>query len=276
MGPVMFSVSVGQINMMFDTMLATTIEGNGSVSWLYYSDRLMEFPLGMLGIAIATVILPALSRLHADGGHGFSRTLEWGLRCILFAGIPATLALLQLAEPMVITLYQRGAFGVESVAPTVRSVRALALGLVAFMAVKILASAWFSRHDTRTPVRIGLIAIAVNVVLNLALIMPLHHAGLALATSLAAFVNAGLLLRGLLRQRILVLSSQWWPVLTRIVVATLAMAAVLQWLQQPAAVWIAWRDWQRVIHLGAACVAGGVVYMAALWLLGLRPRHFRT
>jgi putative peptidoglycan lipid II flippase len=277
MVPVMFSVSVGQINLMLDSMLATLISGDGSVSWLYYSDRLVELPLGVFGIAIATVILPVLSRIHGDSdGHTFSHTLEWGLHCIVVIGLPATLALLLLTEPIVITLYRHGAFGADAVAPTSRSVRALTLGLVAFMAIKILASAWFSRQDTRTPVRIGIVAMAVNLLLNLALIVPLRHAGLALATSIAAWVNAGLLLRGLLQRHILVLTSQWWSVLARIVVANLAMCAVLVLMQRPVGVWLAWHDWQRVAHLALLCVAGGASYVAALWLTGLRPGHFRA
>lgn len=277
MVPVMFSVSVGQINLMLDTMLATSIEGDGSVSWLYYSDRLMELPLGIFGIAIATVILPALSRIHSAGDAGqFAHTLEWGLRCILVVGLPASVALLLLAEPMVITLYQRGEFGVDSVLPTTRSVRALGLGLVAFMAIKILASAYFSRQDTRTPVRYGVIAMVTNMVLNLALIVPLKHVGLALATSLAAFLNAGLLLWGLLKLKVLVLSSQWWGITGRIVIANVVMVVVVLVLQQPAATWLAWNDWLRVGYLLLLCTAGGLAYLAGLWLCGLRPRHFRA
>jgi putative peptidoglycan lipid II flippase len=274
--PVMFSVSVGQINLLLDTVLATSIDGDGSVSWLYYSDRLMELPLGIFGIAIATVILPALSRMHSSGTSGdFSATLEWGLRTILVLGVPACVALVVLAEPLVITLYQRGQFGVASVLPTARSLQAYALGLLAFMAIKILATAWFARQDTRTPVRIGVIAMVCNMVLNLALILPLAHVGLALATSLAAFLNAGLLLRGLLQQRVLVFASGWWAHVSRVLVASSILAAVLMLLAQDSAAWFGWSDLRRTAMLGLLCTAGGLGYVLALLALGLRPAHLR-
>lgn len=277
MVPVMFSVSVGQINLMLDTVLATSIEGDGSVSWLYYSDRLMELPLGIFGIAIATVILPALSRIHSAGdADQFSRTVEWGLRCILVVGLPTSVALLMLAEPMVITLYQRGEFGVESVLPTTRSVRALGLGLLAFMAIKILASAYFSRQDTRTPVRYGVIAMGTNMVINLVLILPMKHVGLALATSLSAFLNAGLLLYGLVKPGVFRFSRQWWTVTTKVCLANLLMIAVLWLLQQEGSVWIGWNDLERIGFLLGLCAVGGATYFAGLWLLGLRPAHFRA
>jgi putative peptidoglycan lipid II flippase len=275
--PVMFSVSVSQINLMLDTILATSIPGNGSVSWLYYSDRLLELPLGMFGIGIATVILPALSRIHSNNEtERFSHTLEWGLRTILLVGIPASVAMLQLAEPMVITLYQRGEFGIGSVLPTVLSVRAMGVGLVAFMAIKILATAYFSRQDTRTPVRVGIIAMVANMVFNLALILPLKHVGLALAMSMSGFLNAGLLLHGLVERRIMVFSPAWWSVVARICLGCVVMVVVLYLLQQPMAVWLAWHDLTRVAYLGLVCCAGGAAYLASLWLFGLRLQHFRA
>ncbi|MES2606809.1 MAG: murein biosynthesis integral membrane protein MurJ [Pseudomonadota bacterium] len=275
--PVMFSVSVGQINLMIDTALATSIEGDGSVSWLNYTDRLVELPLGIFATAIATVILPALSRLKTSGdAAAFSHTVEWGLRCCLLVGMPACFALLILAEPMVITLYQRGAFGVEDVLPTARSVRALGAGLLAFMAVKILASAYFSRQDTQTPVRCGVIAMVSNIVINLILIVPMKHVGLALSTAIAAFINAGLLLRGLLQRKVLVFAPEFWSVLVRLVLANLIMVVVLLLLQQPAQLWLQWDDLSRVLHLLLHCLVGGLVYLGALWLCGMRPRHFRA
>ncbi|MES2626428.1 MAG: murein biosynthesis integral membrane protein MurJ [Pseudomonadota bacterium] len=275
--PVMFSVSVGQINLLLDTVLATSIEGDGSVSWLYYSDRLMELPLGIFGIAIATVILPALSRIHSSGDEkSFARTLEWGMRSILVVGLPATIALIVLAEPMVVTLYQRGQFSVESVIPTSRSVQAYAVGLIAFMAIKILASAFFSRQDTRTPVRVGVISLVSNMVINLILIIPLAHVGLALATSISAFLNAGLLMRGLMKAGLLIFTRTWWILVLRIVVATIAMTLVLMLLGQATAQWIAWNDLHRIGYLMMLCTAGGLSYILILWLLGVRPAQFRA
>jgi putative peptidoglycan lipid II flippase len=275
--PVMFSVSVGQINLMLDTILATSIEGDGSVSWLYYSDRLMELPLGIFGIAIATVILPALSRIHSRGhSQAFSDTVNWGLRCITVMALPASLALLTLAGPLVITLYQRGEFGVDSVLPTVRSLRAFSIGLLAFMAVKVLASAYFSRHDTRTPVRFGVIAMVTNMVLNLILILPLAHVGLAMATSIAAFLNAGLLLVGLVRQDAVEFGTDWIGFLLKIVLACAVMWGVVTFFNAPDSQWLAWGDLSRVLHLGGLCLAGAASYFISLWVLGLRPGHFRA
>jgi putative peptidoglycan lipid II flippase len=275
--PVMFSVSVGQINLMLDTILATSIEGDGSVSWLYYSDRLMELPLGIIGIAIATVILPTLSRIHSRGDTDeFARTLDWGLRCIVVMGLPASVALVSLAHPLIITLYQRGEFGVDSVGPTAMSLQAYSLGLLAFMAIKVLASAYFSRQDTKTPVRYGVIAMVSNMVLNLVLLIPLAHVGLALATSLSAFINAGLLWWGLHRKAGIVPGAGWGILLLRVTAALLSMLLVLQLLSQPDTVWIRWSDLQRAAWLAVVCAAGGVAYLAALWLSGLRLAHFRV
>jgi len=275
--PVMFSVSVGQISLLLDTVLATAIKGDGSVSWLYYSDRLMELPLGIFGIAIATVILPALSRIHSSkDSERFAATLEWGLRAILVVGLPASVALVLLAEPLVITLYQRGAFSVASVAPTAGSLQAYALGLLAFMAIKVLASAYFSRMDTRTPVRFGLIAMACNMLFNLLLILPLAHIGLALATSLSACLNAGLLLRGLQQQGVLFWSPAWLGIALRIVLANAVLAALLLWLREDAALWLALGDLARVGLLAFVCAVGGLAYIAVLLVSGLRPAHFRV
>lgn len=275
--PVMFSVSVGQINLLLDTILATAIDGDGSVSWLYYSDRLLELPLGIFGIAIATVILPALSRIHNKGTPGeFSATLEWGLRSILVVAVPASIALIVLAEPLVITLYQRGEFGVDSVAPTASSLQAFSIGLVAFMAIKILASAYFSRQDTRTPVRYGVIAMVSNMVLNLLFILPLHHVGIALATALAAVINAGLLLHGLLRRGVLVLGASWWKYVFKVLAANVVMLVLLFLIRQSPAEWLAWNDLTRIGVLTLVCAAGGLAYMLALLALGVRPAHFHA
>jgi putative peptidoglycan lipid II flippase len=275
--PIMFSVSVGQINLLLDTVLATAIEGDGSVSWLYYSDRLMELPLGIFGIAIATVILPTLSRIHGKGDDGlFTRTLDWGLRSILVLGLPASVALVVLAHPLIYTLYQRGEFGVESVAPTAASLQAYALGLLAFMAIKVLASAFFSRQDSKTPVRIGIVAMASNMAMNLLFIIPLAHVGLALATSLAAFLNAGLLLRALSQRGLTDFGSDWLRFALRVAAAIAAMILVLFLLHRPDSDWIAWGDARRITWLLMTCGLGGAAYLLMLWLGGMRIRHFRV
>jgi putative peptidoglycan lipid II flippase len=273
--PVMFSVSVGQINLLLDTVLATFIEGDGSVSWLYYADRIMYLPLGVFAVAIATVILPSLSRKHADESvDQFKETLDWGLRCILLIALPASIALISLAEPMVITLYQRGEFGIDSVLPTSRALQAYALGLLAFMAIKVLASAYFSRQDTKTPVRYGIIAMISNMVMNLLLIMPLAHIGLAFATAFSSWVNAGLLLYGLIKLKLFSFHRLFFFMSLRIILANLLMLAFLLGFNSPADQWFEWSALARVGNLAFLCLGGGVCYGLGLLLVGIRPNHF--
>ncbi len=273
--PVLFSVSVSQVNLLLDTVLATAL-GTGSVSWLYYSDRLMELPLGIFGIAIATVILPSLSRIHAeDSRERFQAMLDWALRVIMVVGLPASVALVVIAEPLIITLYQRGEFGIESVLPTAMSLKAYALGLLGFMGIKVLVTAYFSRQDTKTPVRYGVVAMLSNMVMNLLFILPLAHVGLALATSLSAFINAGLLLRGLLRERVFVIGHHWWSYGGKLMVAVVVMIVTLTLLSAPAAEWATWGEWRRIGNLALLVMAGAISYGGVLLLLGVRPAEFR-
>ena len=231
MVPALFGVSVSQINLLLDTVLASFLP-TGSVSWLYYSDRLSELPLGVFGIAIATVILPNLSAHRAAAREGkFSMTLDWAMRSVLLIGVPAAVALILLAEPILTTLFQYGALTPGDVGMAALSLRAYGLGLVAFMLVKVLAPGYYARQDTATPVKIGIIAMVANMVLNLLLVVPLMISwnvgplGLALATSIAAYLNAGLLLRGLLRAGVYRLQPGWGHYAMRLLLATGFMAA---------------------------------------------------
>ncbi|MFT5085056.1 MAG: putative peptidoglycan lipid II flippase, partial [Lentisphaeria bacterium] len=214
MAPAMFGVSVSQINLLFDTILAALLP-TGSVSWLYLSDRLVELPLGVFGVGIATVILPSLSRQFSKGTDQFSLTLDWALRIILLVALPSALALIMLAEPILYTLFQYGKIEPSDVDMVRVSLSAYAIGLTAFMLIKVLASGYFSRQDMKTPVRIGVIAMLSNMVLNVLFVVPLHvfwqvgHAGLALATSVSAFINAGLLYRGLVQSEAYTPSAGW-------------------------------------------------------------------
>jgi len=275
MVPALFGVSVSQINLLLDTVLASFLV-TGSVSWLYFSDRLVELPLGVFGIAIATVILPSLSRKHASrSADQFSATLNWALRMVLLIGLPAGLALWLLAEPLIIALFHYGALTAADVEKTAGSLRAYSIGLLAFMLIKVLAPGYFSRQDTKTPVRIGIQAMAANMVMNLALIVPLQHVGLALATSLSAFMNAGLLLRGLLRDRVLVWQSGWGRFGMRLLLANGALVAVLLWWTAPPEHWLGWDLTERVLQLAELVIVGGVVYLVVLLLAGLRLRDLR-
>jgi putative peptidoglycan lipid II flippase len=263
MVPALFGVSVSQINLLLDTVLASFLP-TGSVSWLYYSDRLTELPLGVFGIAIATVILPRLSRLQAgsEADH-YAATLDWAMRSVLLIGVPASVALVLLAEPILITLFQYGALEAADVAMAAMSLRAYSLGLLAFMLVKVLAPGFYARQDMVTPVRIGITAMVANMIMNLAFVVPLYllfnvgHVGLALATSLSAWLNAGLLLRGLRRVHVMRFQPGWRLFFTRLAVSTLAMAAVLLWLTPAEADWQSWNWWRRGLQM-ALVVGGGL------------------
>ncbi|NOT11946.1 MAG: murein biosynthesis integral membrane protein MurJ [Methylococcaceae bacterium] len=270
--PAIFSVSVTQINLLLDTLVASFLTV-GSVSWLYYSDRLVEFPLGILGVALATVILPGLAKSHvAQDSIAFSAALDWGLRLVFLVGVPATLGLLLLAEPMLSTLFQYKEFSVSDVHMAGKSLRAYAIGLLAFIMIKILVSGFTSRQDMQTPVRYGVYAMIVSLALNVLLVFPLAHAGLALATSLAAFFNAALLLSKLLRERIYQPGHGWRLFLFRIAFASAVMSACLYYFVD-ADWWKHWSAKDRVINILKWIFSGVIVYLATLLLTGLRPRH---
>ncbi|HSG04575.1 MAG TPA: murein biosynthesis integral membrane protein MurJ [Marinobacterium sp.] len=273
--PALFGVSVAQINLLLDTVLASFLQ-QGSVSWLYYSDRLVELPLGVFGIAIATVILPSLSRKHAESSsEKFSQMLDWALRMVMLIGVPAAVALIVLAEPLLTTLFHYGAMTGRDVEMAAMSLRAYGLGLLAFMLIKVLAPGYFSRQDTKTPVKIAVIAMVANMVFNLALIFPLAHAGLALATALSAFLNAGLLLRGLLRQGVFNFAPGWGRWIVQLVSANVVLGALLVYFSPAASEWLASSMWQRVQWMALLVAAGVLAYAIVLFLLGLRPRHLR-
>ncbi|MBS99390.1 MAG: murein biosynthesis integral membrane protein MurJ [Oceanospirillaceae bacterium] len=275
MVPALFGVSVAQINLLLDTVLASFLQ-TGSVSWLYYSDRLSELPLGVFGIAIATVILPSLSRRHAEkSADQFSCTLDWAIRMVLLIGVPAALALVILAEPLLSTLFHYGAMSDRDVVMSAMSLRAYGIGLVAFMLIKVLATGYFSRQDTATPVKIAAWAMAANMVFNLILVWPLDHAGLALATSLSAFINAGFLFRGLLKAGVFQRQPGWGRFTLRLVLANGSMALFLLGLAQAPGQWLEADLWLRVQWM-AVLVSGGVlIYGAVLFLCGVRLRHLR-
>lgn len=273
--PTLFGSSVAQINLLFDTLLASLL-ASGSVSWLYYSDRLMEFPLGVFGAALGTVILPNLSRNHAAAApRVFNRTLDWALRWALLIGLPAAVALAVLAGPLLATLFGYGAFNNTDVIMARRSLIAFAFGLQAFILIKVLAPGFYARQDTRTPVKIGVIAMLANVVLNLLLILPLAHAGLALSTTLAAYINAGLLFRTLSRAGIYKPEPGWTRFLSQLIAANLLMGGVLAVTAGPLSLWLTAHAGQRVLWLAERIVAGVVVYSLSLLMTGLRPRHLR-
>ncbi len=274
--PALFGVSVAQINLLLDTVLASFLQ-TGSVSWLYYSDRLTELPLGVFGIAISTVILPSLARKHASrSAKEFAHTLDWAVRMILLIGLPSAVALILLAEPLIITLFKYGALTERDVAMSAMSLRAYSCGLLAFMLIKVLAPGYFSRQDMKTPVKIAVQAMVANMVLNLLLIWHFQHVGLAMATALSAFLNAGLLLRGLLREGVFIWQPGWAVLLVRLFLAVLALAAVIVWYSPAASVWMAGDVWMRVQHMLIVVVGGAAAYFGVLLLAGLRLTHIRA
>jgi putative peptidoglycan lipid II flippase len=276
--PAIFGSSVAQINVLVGGIIASML-GVGKISLLYYSDRLMEFPLGIFGIALATVTLPYLSRQYANESHAeFSATLDWSMKLVLLIAVPAAVGLIVLAEPLVATIFYGGVFTADDVEMTALALQAFAVGLVGFSFVKILAPAYFAREDTRSPVRYGLIALAVNFVLSVSLAWYLTsigyagtHAGLALAISVAALLNAALLYRGLIAKAVLQHSGGWSALLLQVLAANAAMWAVIAWLERDLSWWLGVGNFDRISWLAVSIVAGAGVYFLVLVVLGLRP-----
>ncbi|MCK5394579.1 MAG: murein biosynthesis integral membrane protein MurJ [Gammaproteobacteria bacterium] len=280
--PAIFGSSVAQINLLLDTIIASFLV-TGSVTWLYYSDRLLEFPLGVLGIAIATVILPTLSQQHArESTEEFNKTLNWALRLVALITIPACVGLFILASPILSTLFEYGKFSSTDTYFASLSLMAYMLGLPALIAIKILAPGFYARQDTRTPVRIGIIAMVCNMFMNIAIVVPLvmydyeaPHVGLALATSFSAYINAILLYKGLRKSGVFQPQDGWSTWLFRIVTASIAMAAIIIWLNSSATQWSQWQLIERLSHLSIIIFAGAFVYFLLLWLQGLRPAQLK-
>ena len=273
--PALFGVSVAQIGLLMDNVFASYLPP-GSISWLYFSDRFTFFPLAIIGIAISTVVLPHLSTQSAKKDtEGSARTLDWGLRLALLLGVPAAAGLAILAGPILATLIHRGAFNGRDVVMTRMSLMAFSAGLPSFMLVKILASAYYSKQNIKTPVKIAFIALIVNLILNALLIGPMRHTGLALATALASWVNTALLWVGLHKRKQFVPSHNWWWCLPRLVIATAVMSIALIYFVSPLNEWLAWTLMPRIWHLLAALLLGVVVYGGFWVAMGLRPRHFR-
>jgi len=280
--PVIFGSSVAQINILFDTLIASFLAA-GSISWLYYSDRLMEFPLGVFGIALATVILPTLSEQHANASkEAFSATLDWALRLVLIIAFPAALGLIVLAEPLLTTIFFGGAFTAFDVSMATASLVAYALGLVGFILVKVLTPGYFARQDTKTPVRIGVLSLVLNMALNVVLVVSLvradfyaPHAGLALATTLSALFNAALLLRGLLGRGVYLPRPGWGRLMAQVLAAAAVMTYALFWLLGRIGDWLLLGVLERVGALAVCVLAGLGVYFGVCFLLGLRPGSLR-
>ncbi|GAA5647135.1 MULTISPECIES: murein biosynthesis integral membrane protein MurJ [Vibrio] len=274
--PALFGVSVSQINLLFDTFIASFLQ-TGSISWLYYSDRLLEFPLGLFGIAIATVILPALSRKHVDAqGEGFAHTMDWGVRMVTLLGIPAMLGLMVLAKPMLMVLFMRGEFSPHDVHQASLSLLAYASGLLNFMLIKVLAPGYYSRQDTRTPVKYGIIAMVTNMVFNAIFAWMYGYVGLAIATALSAFVNMALLYRGLHLQGVYQVTRQTISFVARLIVGGALMVAAILWADKDMSVWLSWSGSYRALMLAMLIGLGALVYLISLFIMGIRLKDLKA
>lgn len=268
MVPAIFGASVVQIGLLIDTLFASFLQ-TGSVSWLYYSDRLMQFPLGVFGVALGTVVLPHLSSMHAKSDHEkFNGSLNWALKLVVIFALPAAVGLAVLARPMVETIYQYGKFSAHDANNTALALMVLSFGLFFFIAVKVLVSAFYSRQNTKTPVKIAACALVINIILNCFLIYPLAYLGIALATVFASVFNVMVLLFLLHRQKILVLDLRWLRVVLSVLIAVVAMWLVLYLLIKNEN-FLAMHLLSRMGHLSLLLAIGAVIYLGILWLLGV-------
>ncbi len=276
--PALFGVSVSQINLLLDTVIASFL-ATGSIAWLYYSDRLIEFPLGLFGIGIATVILPALSKLHVgDKVEDFQHTLDWGVRFVIWLGLPAMAGLMTISPLIISVLFNHGAFKdaqTDHLTAVSYGVAAYSVGLVSFMLIKVLAPGFYARQDTKTPVRIGIIAMALNMAFNLMLAPVLGYIGLALATSLSASCNAWLLYRQLAGQGVYRFSAMSLGFSAKCLFASLVMAAGVYAINHQLD-WALWSLSQRVGLLSGIILFAAFVYFGVLFALGIRPATIKN
>jgi len=276
MGPAAFGVSISQISLLINTIFASFLV-TGSVSWLYYADRLMEFPTGMLGVALGTILLPSLAKHHADRSTDeYSKLLDWGLRLTLLLALPAAVALAILAVPLIATLFHYGAFTVNDVWMTRQALVAYALGLLGLILVKVLAPAFYARQNIRTPVKIALITLTATQLMNLLFVFGLQmkHAGLALSIGLGACLNAGMLYYQLRQHGIYQPQSGWIKFALQVSVAIAAMAAVLWFGMGREDSWLVTRFSARIFHLTWLVAVAMVVYFVTLRVLGIRLKDF--
>mgnify|MGYP001548114245 FL=1 len=278
--PALFGVSVTQINLLLNTIWASFMQ-DGSVSWLYSAERMTELPLGLIGVAIGTVILPSLSARHAEQDQAkFRGMIDWAARVIMLVGIPASIALFMLSTPIIQALFQRGEFTLEDTQMTALALQCMSAGVISFMLIKVFAPGFYAQQDTKTPVRVGLMAVAANAILNVVFIgffklidWHAEHMALALASSGSALVNAGMLYFYLHKRNIFRFGAHWKKLAMQFALANIAMIAALwyglTWYNGEVSQWI------RVAEVIGLCVVGIAAYGIALIASGFRPRHLR-
>jgi putative peptidoglycan lipid II flippase len=278
--PALFGVSVTQINLLLNTIWASFMQ-DGSVSWLYSAERMTELPLGLIGVAIGTVILPSLSARHAEQDqHKFRGMMDWAAKVIVLVGLPASIALFMLSTPIIQALFQRGEFTVEDTQMTALALQCMSAGVIAFMLIKVFAPGFYAQQDTKTPVRVGLMAVAANAILNVVFIgffklidWHAEHMALAMASSGSALVNAGMLYFYLHKRHIFRFGPHWKKLFLQYAVANIVMIAAL-------AYGLTWYDgtmsqWMRVAEVIGLCVVGVIAYLIGLIVMGFRPRDLR-
>jgi len=274
MGPAVFGVSIAQISLIINTIFASFLVA-GSVSWLYYADRLMEFPSGLLGVALGTILLPSLSKCHADNNTAeYSKLLDWGLRLVFMLTLPAALALGMIAVPLLATFFQRGAFDAHAVLMTSQALVGYSVGLIGMILVKILAPGFYARQNIRTPVKIGIVTLVATQAMNALFIGWIQHAGLALSIGLGACLNSAILFYYLRKDGIYLPEPGWAKFLAKLGAALLALGLTLWFGMGSEQHWLTANGWTRIIHLTWLVLLGIAVYFAVLWLLGFRVKDF--
>lgn len=273
--PALFGVSVTQINLLLDTLIASFLV-TGSISWLYYADRLLEFPLGIFGVGIATVILPSLSKLHSNKGKvEFSLTLDWAIKIVCLFGLPALAGLMVLAQPIIMVLFMRGEFDEGEVIQVSYALFAYLSGLMSFMFIKVLAPGYYARQDTKTPVKIGIVAMVSNMVFNLMLAPFFGYVGLAIATAMSATLNAFMLYHGLKKLGVYQMSFDTKKALMKLTMAAVVMAAVVYYLSPHFDQWLVYNTIDRVLHLALCIFAGVVSFFLVAYIFGIRINDFK-
>ncbi len=274
MGPAVFGVSIAQISLIINTIFASFL-AVGSVSWLYYADRLMEFPSGVLGVALGVILLPSLSKCHADNNIAeYSRLLDWGLRLTIMLTLPAALALGMISVPLLSTFFQRGAFDAHDVLMTSYALIGYSVGLIGLILVKILAPGFYAKQDIRTPVKIGIVTLIATQAMNALFIGWIQHAGLALSIGLGACLNSSILFYYLRKRGIYQPEPGWTKFFFKVVIAVAALAVALWFGMGSQQSWLTGSGWSRILRLSELITGGVVVYFAVLAALGFRPGDF--
>ncbi|MGP1924712.1 MAG: murein biosynthesis integral membrane protein MurJ [Arsenophonus sp. NEOnobi-MAG3] len=274
MGPAIIGVSVSQISLIINIIFASFLQ-SGSISWMYYADRLMEFPSGVLGVALATILLPYLAKSFSTGNDKeYQRLMDWGLRLCFLLAIPCAIALAILAQPLTVSLFQYGNFTAYDAVMTQWALIAYCVGLIGLIVIKVLAPGFYSRQDIKTPVKIAIISLILTQLMNLAFVGSLKHAGLALSIGLAACFNALMLYWQLRRQGIFIPLAGWGNFLFKLIAALIVMVAILFLVLNFMPLWEHGNMLMRISRLLFVVFAGAISYFGALFVFGFRLRDF--